>query len=717
MSFGGGGGAGAGGGGGGGTATTVATFDQSGAVALDVASQDRTGNPCTAAGSVDVDADALGVAFSDPVASGVVGPSDGSLAPGGQSLALPVCGVVSDPGLSVDVTVDGGSPIAAQVTGTGFCTPSAVVLSASPPAHSIAVRASDGQRVGAARVDLVVDLRPPFAPGGLALVGLDRQSLRADFVAPGDGESQVASYLVKVAAQPLTGSNFDSIGTTVPAPAPAPEGQAQSLDIARLRAGTPYYVGAVAVDAGGNRSSVVTAGPVVLDFDRSGAIAGGASGGELAHALAAGELDGATGADLAVGAPTETGVAGTAAGAVHIYSGGAEGIGAVPALSLAGGAAQARFGRAVAVLDWNGDGQRDLAVGAPGADGGNGRVLIFLGPLGGGPAAPDVTVSVGATSVLLAGGALGTSLAVADVDGDARDDLVLGAPGAEGGRGAVAVLFGGASGGAALALDETDPAGPAALAMLDPGGLVAGGFGAHVFGLGPTLTGVESTDDIGVAYRDQNAAFVLRGRARPAAGLSVVSLDPARDLEIDNDARGDTTTQFGTAMTSFEDQDGDGTRELVVAAWRQGADRGRVVVVRGGLTGVVQARGSAVLTTINAGTATTKVGVALADTRGAGAPDVNNDGQEDLVLLGDTGRLTAFVVYGPLPAGTLDTGAADDAVVGPASFLGNLPLAAGLPGSLIWTGDVNGDGLDDLAYGDPQAGGVGAFEVLWDQRP
>ncbi|KAJ1911108.1 hypothetical protein IWQ60_010304, partial [Tieghemiomyces parasiticus] len=90
-----------------------------------------------------------------------------------------------------------------------------------------------------------------------------------------------------------------------------------------------------------------------------------------------------------------------------------------------------RFGHSLAVLDYNHDGIDDLVVGVPG-DGAQqqtyaGKVLIFLGHSGTGLSTePDYTIQFDAS--LNHNTQLGEVLRVADLNGDSRLDLLIGAP-------------------------------------------------------------------------------------------------------------------------------------------------------------------------------------------------------------------------------------------------------------------------------------------------
>jgi hypothetical protein len=109
---------------------------------------------------------------------------------------------------------------------------------------------------------------------------------------------------------------------------------------------------------------------------------------------------------------------------------------------LNGNVANGFFGAALAVGDLNGDGTKDLIVGAPGE--GTGRVHVFFGGPGFDPTDPSATIHAPRPNE-----EFGWVLATGDVDGDGIDDLVIGAaeasPLGRSGAGEVFVLLGSAS--------------------------------------------------------------------------------------------------------------------------------------------------------------------------------------------------------------------------------------------------------------------------------
>ena len=180
-------------------------------------------------------------------------------------------------------------------------------------------------------------------------------------------------------------------------------------------------------------------------YDRS--LSGEATDDRLSHSLApAGDVDGDGYADVLIGAPgTDAGA--TDGGTVYLLSGadwwalgdkgrlGAEDI----STRIDGDEEGMALGSALAGnLNLDGDDVPDFAMGAPGADDGAGAVLVWYGALQDTAKASDAGWRVdGARS----GDGLGTSLSDAgDMNGAGLDDLLVGAPAADGGAGAVWLL-------------------------------------------------------------------------------------------------------------------------------------------------------------------------------------------------------------------------------------------------------------------------------------
>jgi hypothetical protein len=181
--------------------------------------------------------------------------------------------------------------------------------------------------------------------------------------------------------------------------------------------GTPdVLVGATG--AGGTGKAYVYSG-------RSGALlrtmSGETSGDLFGSTVLSADLNGDGIPDLLVGAPGA--LSGT--GKVYAYSGED---GSPPLFQIAGTAAGAAFGSAIAVADFTGDGRPDLAIGAPQASPGGqasaGSVYVYSGAVG----TPFLVQANGQA----AGDQFGTALAVADFDRDGHPDLVVAAPNAAG---------------------------------------------------------------------------------------------------------------------------------------------------------------------------------------------------------------------------------------------------------------------------------------------
>ena len=91
----------------------------------------------------------------------------------------------------------------------------------------------------------------------------------------------------------------------------------------------------------------------------------GASGSLFGYSLACRDQNGDLRDDLLVGAPTANGNGLAQSGAVFLYQGGPNGLGTTPVWSAGGGQANEAFGYSIAMGDMDGDTRADIMLGAP----------------------------------------------------------------------------------------------------------------------------------------------------------------------------------------------------------------------------------------------------------------------------------------------------------------------------------------------------------------
>jgi len=284
-----------------------------------------------------------------------------------------------------------------------------------------------------------------------------------------------------------------------------------------------------------------------------------------------------------------------------------------------------------------------------------------------------------------------------DIDGDGLDDVVVGTPGY--------TTDDYASGAAWLVSGATLSATSGAFSLADADAAVLGDTGDERLGqavAGPGDVDGDGYDDLllGVQLGDGDGSgsgevYLFLG---PLSGeIALADADIALSGEADDSA--------GSAVAS-EDVDGDGQIDLLIGAKNSG-DVGAVYVVQGPISAEVAL--SDAEARLIGGYPEDWAGEAL-----DGAGDIDGDGVGDVIIGAhgedDGGAYAgaAYLALGPI-SGDLDLEDIDYKIIGETS---NDQAGAAVAGA----GDMNGDGLDDVAVGAPfvtvSASDVGALYLL-----
>jgi hypothetical protein len=338
--------------------------------------------------------------------------------------------------------------------------------------------------------------------------------------------------------------------------------------------------------------------------------------------------------------------------------------------SLSGDTSYTYVGYSVGSGDLDGDGTDDLLVGAPNADGARGAIYVVHGPASGGITVADADATIaGQTLGLYTYEYLGSSVEAGDVDGDGYDDLLA----AAGWSSHVFLFLGPVISTTTVSADVSFP--PTASSS---------SFG---FGIETALADLD-----GDAYADTAIAELYDSTDCGAVSIFMGPVSGAADLIVTG-----STMYDGIVVANVGDVDADGLDQLAIAQYYGGSsDQGEVYVLEpGSSTGTVT--GSSIAVATLTGEASDQgFGFKIA------GGDFNGDGYDDLFTAApyyDDGMAPYGVgrVYGWLgPVSGAYAGSSADVIVTGDVYYGYL-------GRDLALGDVRGDGADELVIGHPMA--------------
>jgi len=365
-------------------------------------------------------------------------------------------------------------------------------------------------------------------------------------------------------------------------------------------------------------------------------------------------------------------------------------------VALRGSSRSESVGYSVGAGDWNGDGTRDLVIGAPGS-GSRGVAYLVEGP----PTSGFLSTLGQSWSGGSRGSDFGTAVTgVGDVDGDGYDDLLVGANTAAGMSSSAGAAYLVTSGGTGTSdLGSVGVMLGGSYNNDEAGYAVAGAGDVDGDGLADLLVGAPTADKGGSSSGE---AYLVLAPVESTFDLS--SADAVLVGVSSNDRAGHSVDTAG-------DIDGDGLPDLLIGAlYGTGSsnDSGAAYAVSGLTTGQLDL--SSATAVLGGDQRNDQAGSCV-----AGLGDVDGDGWDD-VAVGAPGSATAgsssgvaYIVYGPL-TGNMDLLDADGTWTGESS---SSIAGVGLAGA----GDLDGDGVDDVLVGsyghDTPNSNTGAAYVLY----
>ncbi|MCP4130865.1 MAG: hypothetical protein GY754_07770 [bacterium] len=338
--------------------------------------------------------------------------------------------------------------------------------------------------------------------------------------------------------------------------------------------------------------------------------------------------------------------------------------------------------------DVNGDGYADIGVGSTAYPANTyiGRAYIFHGTSGTVSSTPNTTI-IGEA----ADDALGTTVALGDLDGDGYADFIIGAWNYPAGLnyGRVYIFYGSSSG-------IADANASAATTLNNTG--VYETFGVS---LAVGDANGDGYTDLGIGGESNSGnVYIFHG----SSGGITSSADVATDA--DTHLTGETGTDYFGGSIAFGDVNGDGYEDIAVGATGYGTnDNGRVYIFHASSGGISSMGAVSANTTFSGETDNIQLGSSVV------WGDINGDGYADIAMgadrhTTDTGRVYIFHgssggIASPANVSSfadekMDGGATDD-------YYGNA----------LAMGDIDNDGYADLCVGAPKVGAdyIGRFYV------
>jgi hypothetical protein len=531
--------------------------------------------------------------------------------------------------------------------------------------------------------------------GPLSITAATRSAFDVSFLTPGNGGKPLATCFARVAD--MAGDRLAQIWGV-------PDDTQVTLRVPGFFPGRADVVGAWCLDETGiGTGSTTSPGAPQLAVAQAlgvpaieGFLAGGMGFGA---SVATGDLNGDSYPELIVGAPEASPDGEYDDGVVLVYRGVPGGFTPRPWVILETLGLGAHFGAALAVADLDDDGVADLLVGAPGMGAGvAGTVYGYLGSADAAGAwtqplvtaiapTPDVTITPAVS--WSDGVGFGAALATPDFDQDGVADLLVGAPGIDGGRGGALLIYGPIPSGPS----EYPASGSRGVTFSFSTTAAGAGYGTRVADLGRIDPGDAASATVAIAPADAvsgGSAADSEERVFTWDHVAVSLADwPTQDAvsgdELLADWEADDHLGWGRSVAVVGDiSGGDMLRDIVVGSPFQGSDAGRISVFAGEPAPIG---------------ATTRAaderydGPAFGSSSEFGVLVASNLHLED--SLNGVGRVGTQIVVADASSLICIEGSPDDAVythcvVGPMS---------GTPGALQWIPDLDRDDrLSDLVW-------------------